>query len=197
MISARSAFTRETVFVRMIHQYYSAGPLLEDVHAGRMAFAFTRRPVARLLQASPRSPGSRAWSFQTCMGSAITQGRPATRSNAAGRVAFRIGQQRRHPGCTFSKLNTLPIFPLFTLQPDTSQRPAQNSGPSGSLLPSRKALHHRLHTGLSRRSAQLLSFFMRTVNHGRFAGRSSIFAIRGGFIVARVYLCSELGDTES
>jgi hypothetical protein len=41
------------------------------------------------LQAPPRSAGSRVWSFQTCIESATTQGRPPTRVNAAGRVAFR------------------------------------------------------------------------------------------------------------
>jgi Recombinase zinc beta ribbon domain len=38
---------RFPAFVRMIHRYCSAVRLLEDVHAGRMAFAFTRRPVAK------------------------------------------------------------------------------------------------------------------------------------------------------
>src|SRR4030081_3134208 len=68
---------RSPAFVRMIHRYCSAVRLLEDVHAGRTALAFTR-PACRegSLQAPPRSPGSRAWSFQTCIGSATTQGRP-------------------------------------------------------------------------------------------------------------------------
>src|ERR1700687_600382 len=34
-----------SVFVRMIHRYYAAVRLLGDVHAGRTAWAFTRRPV--------------------------------------------------------------------------------------------------------------------------------------------------------
>jgi hypothetical protein len=39
---------RFPAFVRMIHRYCSAVRLLEDVHAGRTAFAFTRRPVAKI-----------------------------------------------------------------------------------------------------------------------------------------------------
>ena len=39
---------RFPVFVRMVHRYYAAVRLLGDVHAGRTAFAFTRRPAAGL-----------------------------------------------------------------------------------------------------------------------------------------------------
>src|SRR5215472_2742277 len=48
--------------------------------------------------------------------------------------------QRRRPACKFSKLDTQPIFSPVYASLDTSQRPAQNSGPSGSLLLSREAL---------------------------------------------------------
>jgi len=37
---------RSPAFVRMIHRYCTAVRLLEDMHAGRVAIAFTRRPVA-------------------------------------------------------------------------------------------------------------------------------------------------------
>src|SRR5580698_9192801 len=39
---------RFRAFVRMIHRYCSAVRLLEDVHAGRAATAFTRRSVAMI-----------------------------------------------------------------------------------------------------------------------------------------------------
>ena len=39
---------RFLVFVRMIHRYYAAVRLLGDVHAGRVALAFARRPAAWL-----------------------------------------------------------------------------------------------------------------------------------------------------
>src|SRR6516164_2862569 len=48
--------------------------------------------------------------------------------------------QRRRPDCKFSKLDTQPILSPVYASLDTSQRPAQNSGPSGSLLLSREAL---------------------------------------------------------
>ena len=87
------------------------------MHAGRAAFAFTRRPVAKgSLQASPRSPGSRAWSFQTCMGSKTTQGRPAPRAVAAGRMAFRGGYSVGALIANFRSSIPSPSFPLFTLR---------------------------------------------------------------------------------
>ena len=67
------------------------------------------------LQASSRSPGSRAWSFQTCMGSATTQGRPATCSSAAGHVAFRSGDGVGALIANFRSSIPSPSFPLFTL----------------------------------------------------------------------------------
>src|SRR5580658_9977791 len=39
---------RSPAFVRMTHRYCSAVRLLEDVRAGRTAFAFARRPVATI-----------------------------------------------------------------------------------------------------------------------------------------------------
>src|ERR1035441_2702837 len=41
---------RFPVFVRMIHRYYAAVRLLDDVHAGRTALAFSRRPADYLCQ---------------------------------------------------------------------------------------------------------------------------------------------------
>src|SRR5260370_27494455 len=34
-----------SVFVRMIHRYYAAVRLLADAHAGRVSYAFSRRPA--------------------------------------------------------------------------------------------------------------------------------------------------------
>jgi|SRR5215470_12156970 len=39
---------RYSVLVRMIHRYYAAVRLLKDVHAGRAAYAFARRPAVWL-----------------------------------------------------------------------------------------------------------------------------------------------------
>ena len=49
-------------------------------------------------------------------------------------------QKRRHHDCIFSKLNTQPTCtPVYASLP-TSRCATQNSGPSGSLLPSRRTL---------------------------------------------------------
>src|SRR6266481_496514 len=67
------------------------------------------------LQAPPRSPGSRAWSFPTCMGPATTQGRPVARINATGSVAFRSGDSVGALIANFRSSIPSPSFPLFTL----------------------------------------------------------------------------------
>ena len=48
--------------------------------------------------------------------------------------------RRRRPDYKFSKLDTQPIFSPVYASLETSRNPMQNSGPSGSLLLSRKAL---------------------------------------------------------
>jgi hypothetical protein len=47
--------------------------------------------------------------------------------------------RRRRPDCIFSKLNRPPRLSPVYASPCTSRCPAQNSGPSGSLVLSRKA----------------------------------------------------------
>jgi hypothetical protein len=49
-------------------------------------------------------------------------------------------QKRRRPDCIFSKLNTQPACTPVYASPYTSRCPTQNSGPSGSLLLSRRTL---------------------------------------------------------
>src|SRR5712692_9099892 len=48
--------------------------------------------------------------------------------------------ERRRPDCIFSELNTQPTYTPVYASPCTSRCPAQNSGSSGSLPLSRKAL---------------------------------------------------------
>src|ERR1700741_197958 len=57
---------------------------------------------------------------------------------APAHVAFRALQGRRRPDCQFSELNTHPTYSPVYASPCTSRCPAQNSGPSGSLVLSRK-----------------------------------------------------------
>src|SRR5262249_28016447 len=56
------------------------------------------------------------------------------------RVFPHPARQRRRPDFRFSKLDTQPIFSPVYASLDISQRPVQNSGPSGLLLLSREAL---------------------------------------------------------
>src|SRR5207245_11399109 len=51
-----------------------------------------------------------------------------------------LNSERRRPDCIFSELNTQPTYPPVYASPCTSRCPAQNSGPSGSLLLPRKTL---------------------------------------------------------
>ena len=63
-----------------------------------------------------------------------------TRAVASRPCCLPPSQGRRHPDGAFSKLNTLPTYSPVYASLDTSRCPAQNSGPSGSLLLSREAL---------------------------------------------------------
>ena len=105
------------IFVRVIHRYYTAVRLLEDVHAGSTALAFSRRPMVsfdhRYLRGLPvlvHEVSRRA------LGSLTTQDCPGTRVVVPVHVAFRTSVRRQHPDCVFSELNTQPTYPLFTLR---------------------------------------------------------------------------------
>jgi len=105
------------VFVRVIHRYYTAVRLLEDVHAGSTALAFSRRPMVsfdhRYLRGLPvlvHEVSRRA------LGSSTTQDCPGTRDVVPVHVAFRTSVRRQHPDCVFSELNTQPTYPLFMLR---------------------------------------------------------------------------------
>src|SRR3954447_24861125 len=109
------------------------------------------------LQAPPRSPGSRAWSFQTCMGSTTTQGRPATCISVAGRVAFRSGYGVGALIANFRSSIPSPSFPLFTLhwRPHGIQCKTRGRADRYSFLV--RLFHPQLHAGLSRRTPTVSS----------------------------------------
>ena len=104
------------------------------------------------LQAPPRSPGSRAWSFQTCMGSATTQGRPATRAGAAGHVAFRGGDSVGTLIANFRSSIPSPSFPLFTLHWTLHSAQCKTRGRADRYSFLVRLFHPLLHTGSSRRT---------------------------------------------
>src|SRR5262249_44008742 len=122
---------RDPVFVRMIPGYYAAVRVLGDVHAGRAALAFTRRPAAwfnrRCLRGLPVLVPEVS---RRAVGSSTTPDQTGTRAIAPAHVAFRALQRRRRPDCIFSELNTHPTYSPVYASPCTSRCPAQNSGPS-------------------------------------------------------------------
>src|ERR1039458_8543980 len=129
------------VFVRAIHRYYTTVRLLEDVHAGRTALTFSRRSAisfnCRHLRGLPVLVHEVS---RRVLGSSTTQDCPGTRVIVLGHVAFRTSRRRRHPDCIFSELNIPAHLSPVYASPCSSRNTAQNSGPSGSLILSRKAL---------------------------------------------------------
>jgi hypothetical protein len=104
------------------------------------------------LQASLRYPGSRAWSFQTCMGSATTQVRPGARDDAPDRIAFRFDDSVGDPITVFRSSIPSPSVPLFTLHRTSRDVPCKTRGRVVRYSFLVRILHPLLHAGLSRRT---------------------------------------------
>src|SRR5206468_4533869 len=139
----------------------------------RGPYGYCLRPPAcrgESLQAPPRSPGSRAWSFQTCMGSTTTQGRPTACGSAAGRMAFRSGYGVSALIANFRSSIPSPSVPLFTLHwtLHSAQRKTRGRADRYSFLV--RLFHPQLHAGLSRRTP--------TIPSGREISRTHDVAIR-------------------
>jgi hypothetical protein len=130
-----------SVFVRMIHRYYAAVRLLDGASAGLAAIAFSRPPAAGFRQqVSSRPPGSRVRSFQACLGSTTSQDRAGTRDSVPTRIAFRWNESVGILIAVFRSSIPSPPVPLSFASLGSSRITAPDSGPSGSLLLSRKAL---------------------------------------------------------
>src|SRR5262252_1934618 len=142
----------------MIHRYCTAVRLLEDVHAGRTAFAFARRPVAnarfRRLRGLPvlvQGVSRRAWGLRLRRAAqqlAITLlvVWPSALDNSVGALMAH-----------FRSSIPSPSFPLFTL-PWTlrsAQRKTWGRADRYSFLV--RLFHPQLHAGSSRRSIHLFS----------------------------------------
>src|SRR5918995_5769242 len=91
------------------------------------------------------------------MGSATTQGRPATRVSAAGHVAFRSGDSVGTLIANFRSSIPSPSFPLFTLHwtPHSVQCKTRGRVDRYSFLV--RLFHPRLHAGLSRRTTTIFT----------------------------------------
>src|SRR4051812_19242962 len=116
-------------------------------------------PACRMvpLQASPRSPGSRAWSFQTCMGSTTTQDRPEARDIAPDHVAFRFDDSVSVPIAIFRSSIPSPTVPLFTLRHAPRDAWCKTRGRVVRYPFLVRLFHPLLHAGLSRRSVNYFS----------------------------------------
>jgi hypothetical protein len=101
-------------------------------------------------------------------------------------------QKRQRPDCIFSKLNTQPTCTPVYASPNTSRCATQNSGPSGSLLLSRRTLHSLLHAGLSRRTAIAILLQLTRAKHRRNLRLSATSSCSSG-PVPRVFFEVSLG----
>ena len=111
-------------------------------------------PACRMvpLQASPRSPGSRAWSFQTCVGSTTTQDRPKARDIAPGHIAFRFDDSVGVPIAIFRSSIPSPTVPLFTLRQASRDTWCKTRGRADRYSFLVRLFHPLLHAGLARRT---------------------------------------------
>ena len=116
------------------------------------------------LQAPPRSPGSRAWSFQTCVGSTTTQDRPEARDVAPGNVAFRFDDSVGVPIAIFRSSIPSPSVPLFTLRHAPRDAWCKTRGRVVRYSFLVRLFHPLLHTGLSRRSVNYFFALTTTIS---------------------------------
>ena len=144
---------RLPVFVQMIHRYCSAVRLLEGVHAGCTAIAFSRRPATiyggRCLRGLPvlvQKVSRRVWGLRlrrTVPGLALSP-----RPHVAFRQSENVGVLIAH----FRSSIPSPPIPLFTLHcaPRGTQRKTRGRVDRYSFLV--RIFHSLLPAGLSRRS---------------------------------------------
>jgi hypothetical protein len=111
-------------------------------------------------QAPPRSPGSRAWSFWTCLGSTTTRDQPGTRANVPGHTAFRFDDSVGVPIAIFRSSIPSPSMPLFTLHRTSRDALCKTRGRVARYSFLVRLLHPLLHAGLSRRT---VNYFFRSV----------------------------------
>ena len=131
---------RLLIFVRMIHRYYSAVRLLDGVHVGRTAIAFSHRSVVWFTSDISEVSRFSCMEFPDVRGVYDYAGPAKRLALSFPAVLPSALRQRRRPDCNFSKLDTQPACaPVYASLCHLASS-TQNSGSSGSLLLSRKAL---------------------------------------------------------
>ena len=134
----------------------------ENVPVSRTANASPTGLSCTSLQESPRSPGSRAWNFQTCMGSTTTRDRPKARGVAPVLVAFRFDDSVGVPIEAFRSSIPSPPVPLFTLRRVSRDTRCKTRGRADRYSFLVRLFHPLFHAGLSRRSVNY-SFGLATI----------------------------------
>ena len=119
------------------------------------------------LQAPPRSPGSRVWSFQTCVGSTTTQDQPGTCVDAPVRMAFRFDDSVGVPIAIFRSSIPSPSVPLFTLQRWLHSARCKTRGRVVRYSFLVRLLHPLSHAGLSRRTVNYFFGLTTTISPDR------------------------------
>ena len=136
----------------MIHRYYSAVRLLEDVRVGRTALAFSHRPVVWFTSGISEVSRFSCMEFPNVRGVYDYAGPTRTRAIAPCRAAFRFDDSVGVPIAVFRSSIPSPSVPLFTLHhaPRDALRKTRGRVDRYSLLV--RLLHPLLHAGLSRRT---------------------------------------------
>src|SRR5262245_60752224 len=125
----------------MVHQYYAAVRLLREVPASLTALAFAPRPAALLLSRIRGGlPVLVHEVSRRALGSATTRDCSRTRVRALAHAAFHHLYGVGIPIARFRSSIAQPACTPVYASPSASRQTAQNSGPSGSLLLSRKTL---------------------------------------------------------
>ena len=152
-------------FVRPLRWYYAVVRLPQTFMSTLRLLGFFDRPP-HLSAGVGGSPGSRAWSFPTCLGSLTPRVHRSLAPVAALDVAFPVS---RHgvgtPNVVISGLHILPACTPVNASPTslTTDR-RMTRGPNGSLLLSCGLFHPLFHAGLSRR---IFDHFIRPLEHLR------------------------------
>ena len=119
-------------FVRALPRYYATVRLPRNMHADVRLLAFSDRPAPGQRRASLGSPGSRAWSFQPCLGSRPAGLRPVHSRLKLSPTAVWPSVYQDNVGTRevsmISELHTQPACTPVNASPAMLPPPAHDSG---------------------------------------------------------------------
>jgi hypothetical protein len=127
-------------FVRALPRYYATVRLPRNMHADVRLLAFSDRPAPGQRRASLGSPGSRAWSFQPCLGSRPAGLRPVHRRLKLSPTAVWPSVDQDNVGTRevsmISEFHTQPACTPVNASPASLRPPAHDSGSGRFATPS-------------------------------------------------------------